>query len=171
VTTPSRLLRAGLTPRPLERLVAGSWIEGSFSTWIGDPVKNRAWELLTRARSELSPFITADGKVPSPVHAALLAAEASDFFWWFGEPHSSAEDPLFDELFRAQLSAAYRAAGKTSPAALMEPLAPEPGAPLVRESRPIAPTLDGRMTDYFEWLGAGRFVVRAREPWAAADAW
>lgn len=162
VTTPSRLLRAGLTPRPLERLVAGSWIEGSFSTWIGDPVKNRAWELLTRARSELSPFLTVEGKVPSRVHAALLSAEASDFFWWFGEPHSSAEDPLFDELFRAQLSAAYRAAGKTPPAALEEPLAPEPGAPLVRESRPIAPTLDGRMTDYFEWLGAGRFLVRAR---------
>ena len=33
-----------------ERLVAGSWVYGTFSTWIGDPEKNRAWELLIEAK-------------------------------------------------------------------------------------------------------------------------
>ncbi|MDD5242365.1 MAG: glycoside hydrolase family 57 protein, partial [Sulfuricella sp.] len=34
----------------LPYLVAGSWVYGTFSTWIGSPDKNRAWDLLCAAK-------------------------------------------------------------------------------------------------------------------------
>ena len=34
----------------LPALVAGSWVYGTFSTWIGEPDKNRAWDLLCAAK-------------------------------------------------------------------------------------------------------------------------
>ena len=37
----------------LPRLHSGSWIDSDFHIWIGDPIKNRAWELLGRARAAL----------------------------------------------------------------------------------------------------------------------
>ena len=39
----------------------------------------------------------------------LLAAEGSDWFWWYGDDHSSAHDREFDALFRQHLRRAYRA--------------------------------------------------------------
>src|SRR5437868_5119646 len=52
----------------------------------------------------------------------ILAAEGSDWFWWFGAPFSSAEDPIFDRLFRAHLDAVYRALGDPSPPELAAPV-------------------------------------------------
>jgi alpha-amylase/alpha-mannosidase (GH57 family) len=34
----------------LPHVVAGSWVYGTFSTWIGDPDKNRAWDMLGDAK-------------------------------------------------------------------------------------------------------------------------
>jgi alpha-amylase/alpha-mannosidase (GH57 family) len=39
---------------PAEKLHSGSWVDGSFTTWIGDPAKNRAWDLLAEARAVLA---------------------------------------------------------------------------------------------------------------------
>src|SRR5262249_24883078 len=91
------------TPRTLSRLHSGSWIDGRFAIWIGDPDKNRAWEALATARRACGDSAAAMEQ--------LYAAEGSDWFWWFGEPFHSAEDFLFDRLFRQRLIAAYGAAG------------------------------------------------------------
>jgi alpha-amylase/alpha-mannosidase (GH57 family) len=110
---------ASTSTRPtLSRLWSGSWIDSDFHIWIGDPVKNRAWALLAAARSRLE-------RVPddSPAWEPMLAAEGSDWFWWFGEPFHSAEDALFDRLFRAQLEAVYRALGEPPPHELSQPVA------------------------------------------------
>ena len=37
----------------LKQVRAGSWIYGSFSTWVGHPEKNRAWDLLAATRKKL----------------------------------------------------------------------------------------------------------------------
>ncbi|MCX8018172.1 MAG: glycoside hydrolase family 57 protein, partial [Rhodocyclaceae bacterium] len=37
-------------PAPLPHLTAGSWVYGSLSTWIGEPAKNHAWDLLCAAK-------------------------------------------------------------------------------------------------------------------------
>ncbi|HUK11840.1 MAG TPA: hypothetical protein VLW17_00945, partial [Thermoanaerobaculaceae bacterium] len=49
VTLSERL--AEETPAGLDRLHPGSWIGATFGTWIGDPEKNRGWELLARVRA------------------------------------------------------------------------------------------------------------------------
>ncbi|MBI2174119.1 MAG: hypothetical protein HYU33_02845 [Candidatus Omnitrophica bacterium] len=163
---------------PLPRLFAGSWINHSFSTWIGDPIKNAAWERLADAREALA-IITAaahraDTGAPGETSTSgeggrpgiclgeawesLYIAEGSDWFWWYGEPHSSPYEREFDELFRAHLKHVYQAIGQDPPPIL--------DLPLVTEARPrrgtaptgfITPRIDGRVTDYFEWLAAGRY--------------
>ncbi|EGQ64303.1 glycosyl hydrolase, family 57, partial [Acidithiobacillus sp. GGI-221] len=41
----------------IPHLVAGSWVYGSFSTWIGEAAKNRAWDLLCAAKQEVDQHI------------------------------------------------------------------------------------------------------------------
>ncbi len=86
----------------------------------------------------------------------IYAAEGSDWCWWYGDDFETDYKPEFDRLFRAHLRNAYTRAGLPVPDALNEPLI---GA---RETRPfrlpvtlLAPTLDGRVSDFFEWQGAG----------------
>ena len=38
----------------------------------------------------------------------MLIAEGSDWFWWYGDDHSSAHDLEFDDLFRRHLRNVYR---------------------------------------------------------------
>ena len=39
---------------PAAQLHTGSWVDGSLTTWIGDPAKNRAWDILGPARQMLA---------------------------------------------------------------------------------------------------------------------
>ena len=153
---------AARTGETLPRLHSGSWIEANFRIWIGDPVKNQAWERLGQARERVA-RAEMDGEDATRTAAArrlLLAAEGSDWFWWYGEPFSSAEDPIFDELFRAHLEAAWRAVGDEPPLELAEPLGtasafarPQNATALIR------PVIDGRADRFFEWQGAALFEV------------
>jgi alpha-amylase/alpha-mannosidase (GH57 family) len=146
----------------LPRLHSGSWIDSDFHIWIGDPVKNRAWELLGRARRRYQRAVERGIAVERAREALrhLLAAEGSDWFWWFGEPFHSAEDALFDRLFRAHLAAAWSALGDPVPAELGERVAPAGAGPDVHPPRGlIAPVIDGRIGSYFEWIDAGRYEV------------
>jgi hypothetical protein len=172
--TPSQAL-AEIPAAPLEGLVAGSWVNGTLATWIGAPAKNRAWAILGAARDALGGFVAAAPVVPpaevlaghadaaATAKAALFAAEASDWFWWFGDDHTSAHDAVFDELFRRHVAAAYRAAGRPVPVELLDPVdtahAPAFEAPL----RPLWPAVDGVSgRGDADWEGAGRVTVRAR---------
>jgi alpha-amylase/alpha-mannosidase (GH57 family) len=117
---------------PVHDLATGSWIDepGSapgvdLGTWIGEPEENAAWTLLGDARSAV-------GRMPEgapgleQAHAALLAAEGSDWFWWFGSDQESRNDASFDELFRAHVRSAYRAMGMDPPADTDEAIVPHP---------------------------------------------
>lgn len=143
---------------PAERLHSGSWVDGSFTTWIGDPVKNRAWDLLAEARQTLANHPEATETSNPEAWEALFAAEGSDWFWWFGEGHSSNQDAMFDQLFREHLVALYQALGEPVPAALYHPLEIHEAK---REHRPrsfIHPLIDGR-GDEQDWNDAGRLEV------------
>jgi alpha-amylase/alpha-mannosidase (GH57 family) len=147
----------------LERMGTGSWIYGDFSTWIGDPLKNRAWEYLSYARKEVANFLRQHTSVPSerlrylPIVEYTLRAESSDWFWWYGEGHSSINDPDFDELFRTHLKFLYTLMGKPAPEYLDRPiggeLAAAKGVTVPRGY--ISPNVSGKKDDYFEWLNAG----------------
>jgi alpha-amylase/alpha-mannosidase (GH57 family) len=141
----------------LSTLHSGSWIDADFHIWIGHPEKNRAWDLLVRARRAL----TAAGHTRASHPAAwdsLARAEGSDWFWWYGDDHHTPDKPVFDELFRAHLKGVYAAAGLPLPAALEVPVARMARAPELH-LRPLAfvrATIDGRSTHFYEWHGAGR---------------
>jgi alpha-amylase/alpha-mannosidase (GH57 family) len=109
----------------LPELVAGSWVYGTFSTWIGDRDKNRAWDLLCAAKQRYdevmqSGFLTAEEKVRAD--RQLSSCESSDWFWWFGEYNPAPSVESFDRLFRDNLSNLYRLLKLPVPATLMEPV-------------------------------------------------
>lgn len=153
--------------RLIERLFAGSWIRHNFTIWIGHPEDNAGWDLLARTRAAV--IEAAAGRPPGDpqVKAAerhVAIAEGSDWFWWYGDDHESAHIEVFDQLFRAHLTAAYEAMGLTAPAELRTAIKGRFGRPRHDEQVPvrfISPTIDGRVTHFYEWKLAGR--VEAEE--------
>lgn len=143
---------------PSEQLHSGSWVDGSLTTWIGDPVKNRAWELLIAARETLAQHPMATPENYPQAWEALYAAQGSDWFWWFGEGHSSNQDAIFDQLFRDHLSKIYQALGLSIPQELSQPLESHRR----KKSHPplsyIHPFIDG-IADEQDWDKAGRIDI------------
>jgi alpha-amylase/alpha-mannosidase (GH57 family) len=140
----------------LPDLFAGSWIDGNFATWIGHPEKNAAWKHLATVRQHLT-------AAPHPSQAAwqsFYVAEGSDWMWWFGDTHSSAQDEEFDRLFRAHLGNVYRFLGEEAPVWLQLPIKTKVIQPAYEPTASIHPTLDGLETSYYEWLYAGRLDLR-----------
>jgi len=107
-------------PRPLPRLYAGSWVHGSFSTWIGDPAKNRAWDLLGSAKRAVDDALATRGVDrqtgwEDAVMRQLGICEASDWFWWLGDSNQLQDGHAFDSMFRTQLEALYGLLGSAPP--------------------------------------------------------
>ena len=85
----------------------------------------------------------------------ILIAEGSDWNWWYGPEHHSANDRDFDELYRKHLSNVYQALGGVPPDYLAQPIT---GGVVRPEFTPqnayIHPKVTGDMVRYFEWMGA-----------------
>jgi alpha-amylase/alpha-mannosidase (GH57 family) len=159
--TASEALEA-VPPGILTHVVPGSWINANFDVWIGAEEDNKAWDLLSEARD-----FFAQRTLTEKLSAAKLSlaqeevwiAEGSDWCWWYGPEHSSALDEEFDYLFRKHLSNVYRMLDAPSPDELAEPLKRSKGRPVnVPPSGPVEPKIDGRVTSYFEWMGAGVYT-------------
>ncbi len=111
--------------KPLPRLVAGSWVYGTFSVWIGHHAKNRAWDLLIDAKKAVDHALENNPEKRLPVEQILeqlSVCERSDWFWWRGEEGRAEDGPAFDELFRIQLSLLYRLIEMPAPAVLEQPI-------------------------------------------------
>jgi alpha-amylase/alpha-mannosidase (GH57 family) len=143
---------------PAQQLHSGSWVDGSFTTWIGDPAKNRAWDLLTEARQMLANHPEATEASNPEAWEALYAAEGSDWFWWFGEGHSSNQDAMFDQLFREHVAAIYQALNEPIPAEVRRPIEAHFDRGDHRPQSFIHPNVDGR-GDEQDWDKAGRFEI------------
>ncbi|MEE3715463.1 glycoside hydrolase [Tumidithrix elongata RA019] len=143
---------------PPHQLHSGSWIDANFTTWIGDPIKNRAWDLLAETRQVLANHTEATQENNPEAWENLFAAEGSDWFWWFGDGHNSDHDHVFDQLFREHLQAVYRALNEPVPTGLMYPLEPHDVSPSDRPTSFIHPVIDGRV-DKQDWDGAGRLEI------------
>ena len=59
-------------------------------------------------------------------YEAVLAAEGSDWNWWYGPEHGSANDAEFDELYRKHLTEIYTALGEPAPDVLAHPIKKAP---------------------------------------------
>jgi alpha-amylase/alpha-mannosidase (GH57 family) len=152
---------AQFEPRRIAGVVPGSWINANFDVWIGAEEDNLAWEFLLDARraydeARNKPEISNDMR--RLAYEELLIAEGSDWCWWYGPEHGSDNRPEFDQLYRAHLSNVYRALGQTPPEALSQPiLKSQPGELHEPPQNSIHAVLDGEVTSFFEWLGAGHY--------------
>ena len=154
-TVSEAIQRHGQFPR-LKSLVPGSWIHANFNVWIGAPEDNRAWDYLYNARNfyaQAAPEVEeAQRKL---AFEEILIAEGSDWNWWYGPEHHSANDREFDELYRKHLSNIYQLLGSRPPDYLAQPILGGGERPaVVPQTAYIHPRITGDMVRYFEWIGA-----------------
>ncbi|MCC6620486.1 MAG: hypothetical protein IT385_04485 [Deltaproteobacteria bacterium] len=181
-----------------ENLWPGSWIGGRLDTWIGEVEENLGWIYLKTARDDLEAARELlEPKLGTPVSFLVppetgdtaiawwkawrnvLSAEGSDWFWWYGGDQTAAggDDSPFDEIFRAQLRAAY--------AELNAALTGEgfsaievPAFPPILQPEPVLmtgpfgtlPVLDGKLDpDMSEWVPPGGVYYDGDSSGAQAD--
>lgn len=145
----------------LTSLVPGSWINANFNVWIGAPEDNKSWDYLHQARNFYSQAAARAREAQRKLaFEELLIAEGSDWNWWYGPEHHSANDREFDELYRKHLSNVYQALGATPPDYLAQPINVAASRPeFIPQTSYIHPRVAGDMVRYFEWMGAA--VYRA----------
>jgi alpha-amylase/alpha-mannosidase (GH57 family) len=171
--TMSEAVEANKDAPKLDGIFPASWINANFDVWIGHAEDVRAWDLLRDARETYTRAMrqtSAEPSIPTPptsktkrAYEALLAAEGSDWCWWFGPEHGSANDAEFDELYRKHLTEVYTALGEPVPDVLAHPIkrAPERARRITPEAT-LHVTVDGRESSYFEWMGAGLYATDRR---------
>lgn len=112
-------------PEKLPALCAGSWVYGSFSTWIGESDKNRAWDMLVEAKKTYDAVTsrrTFSAGETQELERQLAICEGSDWFWWFGDYNPSDSVNDFDRLYRQQLRNLYDLLGEPPPPSLNKPV-------------------------------------------------
>ncbi len=131
LTTFSGLLAGLAGPTPaLERLVAGSWVYGTLSTWIGNADKNRAWDMLGAAKAAYDRALatrTWSEEERERLELQLATCEGSDWFWWFGDDNPAGAVSDFERLYRLQLQQFYELLGEAPPEYLDRPFTTHPG--------------------------------------------
>ena len=123
LTTFSECLASGVTPAELPQMMAGSWVYGTFSTWIGETDKNRGWDLLIDAKKvfdEVTTSTTFDEDTMQALENQLAICEGSDWFWWFGDYNVAESVSDFERLYRLHLSNLYQMLGVEVPQKLSE---------------------------------------------------
>ena len=163
--TISEALEAAPATHRVSHLHSGSWINQDYKIWIGHQEDNRGWDLVSHTRSRLAEIAAT---LPSDRAQAawdeLYAAEGSDWFWWYGDDFDTDYKEEFDRLFRTHLRNVWTIAGLTPPDLLNQPICRPRGMPeadLV--TMPLAllnPSIDGLVTNFFEWRGAGRIKTQ-----------
>ena len=141
----------------IEHIKPGSWIYGTFSTWMGHEEKNRGWELLSIAKNsyEAKKSMLAE-EADKKAKKELMIAEGSDWFWWYGDDHYTPQADEFDELFRKHLINIYKIIGETPPQKMFEPICKvKTGKQRSKPKNYVSPTIDGQISDFYEWLGGG----------------
>jgi alpha-amylase/alpha-mannosidase (GH57 family) len=165
--TPAEYLADPGRTEPLERLdwiFPGSWINANFRIWIGHHEDNKAWDLLAAARKKLVEYTARSSPEDTAATRAwqeIYMAEGSDWFWWYGDDHSSATDVEFDKLFRMHLMRVYELIGVKAPPELFKPIpsAKKRFAGFKAPTGKLTIHLDGRVTSFYEWYEAGRFAT------------
>jgi len=160
-TTVSQFLKETQVRSRLTSLYPGSWIDHNFKIWIGEPEDNLAWDLLGETRDKLVEFQERKGKEVSEekfkaAWKEVYVAEGSDWCWWYGSTHSGPGSELFDLLFRSHLLSVYEFMEMEPPEALFHPLRIGTRELAIQEpTNFITPTIDGKVTHFYEWEGAG----------------
>lgn len=150
---------------PLTHISAGSWIGANFDVWIGFEEDNKAWEYLLHARNayEETDLTKLTEEERTLALEELMIAEGSDWCWWYGPHHHTDNREEFDQLFRDHLANMYRALRLKPPAELSRAILKTRAKSY--QQRPVTAlkaTIDGDVSSYFEWMGAGVYRVDRR---------
>ena len=124
-------------------------------------MQSRLWDLVYQTREYLQSAASDGSKTAEQLAGArreLAIAEGSDWFWWFGDSHHSAQQDLFDRLFRKHLMNVYTLLGDVPPTDLLQSIRMARGQTRLytNPSSLLDVKVDGRLT-YFEWLNAGHY--------------
>jgi alpha-amylase/alpha-mannosidase (GH57 family) len=151
-----------LPAQSLPTLFSGSWINHNFGIWIGHAEDNQAWDSLYHTRETLQKFQNenpdADKEMLKKAWEQIYIAEGSDWCWWFGDDHIGDHNEQFDRLYRHHLGSIYPMLGKEIPDFLQRPIFR--GKTETHTALPealVTPVIDGLLTHYYEWSGAGEF--------------
>jgi alpha-amylase/alpha-mannosidase (GH57 family) len=120
--------------KPLSKIVAGSWVYGTFSTWIGSTDKNIGWDMLCEAKKAVDEALSTEQLSDDDlerIETQLAICEGSDWFWWFGDYNSAESVRDFEYLYRVQLSQLYHLLGITPPSSLSQSFTHGCGSPSV----------------------------------------
>lgn len=81
-----------------------------FKFWIGEPVKNKAWSYLQNTYDDFEKFASENPQndLLKNAYREILIAQASDWFWWYGEPNHSTQENIYDFMFRSHLKNVYK---------------------------------------------------------------
>ncbi|HEX2897067.1 MAG TPA: glycoside hydrolase family 57 protein, partial [candidate division Zixibacteria bacterium] len=157
-----------MTPRPLKSVFSGSWIDHNFRIWIGHQEDNTAWDLLESARNFLAEFQKSrpdfDSKIIESAWREIYVAEGSDWFWWYGDEHRGPDNHLFDKMFRSHLVRVYELLESEIPLNLRLPIISQVyKAPVLQPDSLLTPTIDGKISHFYEWFGAGQFQCQSSD--------
>ena len=143
----------------LEELATGSWIQGDLSTWAGEEEETIGWHRLVAARDVYTEILESQPENPGLPAArhALMAAQGSDWFWWYGADQDSGDDSQFDALFRTHLRTIYDSLGVDLPADLLD-LSGNVATPTRPSSGLMEPFYDG-LSFPGEWGSAAEYDV------------
>jgi alpha-amylase/alpha-mannosidase (GH57 family) len=161
--TPSKLLAEfGDEAGPLPDVFPASWFQPNFATWIGEPEEATAWDALGATRRAYAAAASSESAAPEQLAAAyeaLLFAEGSDWFWWYGSDQNSGDDGYFDRAYRELLGLVYDALGLERPAFVSTPIVPEPIVAPGRSSDAVGTIEIDAEVATTEWDAAGRYVL------------
>ena len=132
LNTYSNILSSKPETTLLPELVAGSWVYGTFSTWIGEQEKNRGWDMLGDAKHAFDRVRNSGKLDPEHLRRAefqLAICEGSDWFWWFGDYNPAESVSSFEHLYRLNLSNLYQLLGEEPPEYLSHSFTHGTGAP------------------------------------------
>lgn len=143
----------------LDTIETGSWIEGNFRVWIGEEEDNVSWEYLKHVRDDMERFSQEEkDRAKKP----MFAAEGSDWNWWYGSEHQKTTHIEFDSLYRRYLISVYEINKKEPPDFLFNSILK--GEEMFVRVEPkwlIKPIIDGKDTDFFEWVNGGKWKGEA----------
>jgi alpha-amylase/alpha-mannosidase (GH57 family) len=132
LTTFSECLSQNIEVKTLPKLMAGSWVYGTFSTWIGSADKNRGWDMLGDVKWAFDKVLASGRLSEEQVTQAefqLAVCEGSDWFWWFGDYNPGESVSSFEKQYRLNLTNLYRLLGEEPPAYLSLSFTQGSGAP------------------------------------------
>ena len=109
-TTPGQFLEIN-EDKPLERLAAGSWINGDFGVWIGNQKNNEYWFILRKIKDLIEAANPDDPNVKE-ARQLLYLIEGSDWYWW-----NTFDDVIgeFKHIFFMYVEKIYHLLGKKLP--------------------------------------------------------